>query len=329
MSDAKPRRRRHAPAGGHGGGHHGGAWKVAYADFATAMMAFFLLLWILNSASKEKKEAVANFFRSDGPFRIQSVSVGGGVVQGGAGVMNDVSKLAVKQIDRALEKARRELQKKLEESPELKDLKGQVTLKLGPEGLVIDIHEEAQHELFAVGSARPSPSFEQLLELIATTLGPLANPIQIEGHTDARPYVTATGYSNWELSSDRANASRRFLEGHGVQAARFASVVGRADRQLAAPGDPWATVNRRITVTLLRTPDDEGDGSGPAAESGDSAARGAVETRAASGDVTAGAAHNPAIVSAEMHPPIGPAPGELKGMPLPFGDALHDRNPSG
>ena len=269
MSDSKPRRRRAAAAGHHGGGHHGGAWKVAYADFATAMMAFFLLMWILNAASKDKKQALANFFRAEGPFRIASASVGGGVVQGGSGVMKDLSKFAVKPSagEAELNRARKELEEKIKQSPELKEYAGQVTVRIAPEGLVIDMHEEAQHELFAVGSAKPSPGFERLLAAIADTIAPLAFPIQIEGHTDARAYgAVSAAYSNWELSADRANSSRRVLESHGVAALRVASVVGHADRMLAAPGDPFAAVNRRITITLLRiddgAPDEAAEGEG-------------------------------------------------------------------
>ncbi len=254
MSDSKPRRRRAAAAGHHGGGHHGGAWKVAYADFATAMMAFFLLMWILNAASKDKKQALANFFRAEGPFRIASASVGGGVVQGGSGVMKDLSKFAVKPSagEAELNRARKELEEKIKQSPELKEYAGQVTVRIAPEGLVIDMHEEAQHELFAVGSAKPSPGFERLLAAIADTIAPLAFPIQIEGHTDARAYgAVSAAYSNWELSANRANASRRELVAGGLAEGKMVRVIGLADALPLDPANPNGAINRRISIIVL------------------------------------------------------------------------------
>ncbi len=312
MSDAKPRRRRAAAAGHHGGGHHGGAWKVAYADFATAMMAFFLLMWILNAASKDKKQALANFFRAEGPFRIASASVGGGVVQGGAGVMKDLSKFAVKPNagEAELNRARKELEEKIKQSPELKEYAGQVNVRIAPEGLVIDMHEESGHELFAVGSAKPSPGFEKLLAAVADTIAPLAFPIQIEGHTDARPYGAANAaYSNWELSADRANSSRRVLEAHGVAPPRVASVVGHADRMLAAPGDPLAAVNRRITITLLRMDDGEGEQDATASDAT------AANTAGAEPEVAEAPVTNLASPSAAEPADTRASP---RALPLPF-----------
>ncbi|MBK7972618.1 MAG: OmpA family protein [Deltaproteobacteria bacterium] len=316
-AEGKPRKRRAPPAAGHGGGHHGGAWKVAYADFATAMMAFFLLMWILNAASKDKKEALANFFRDEGPFKIETKSAGGNLAQGGKGVMKDLATAPVKahRGDKDLEKARTDLQQKIQDSPDLEALAGQVSVKLGPEGLVIEMHEEANHELFAVGSAKLSPAFERLLALIGETIGPLEFPVQIDGHTDARVYGGGTaGYSNWELSSDRANSARRFLETHGVVAQRVASVVGHADRKLAAPTDPWATVNRRIAITLMRDPrEEEGEGEG---EAGASPGTGASAENAAPDAAVVIDPGTPPVQRGPLGPPL--APPNVPSLPLPF-----------
>lgn len=316
-AEGKPRRRRAQPGGGHGGGHHGGAWKVAYADFATAMMAFFLLMWILNAASKDKKEALANFFRDEGPFKIETKSAGGNLAQGGKGVMPTLATAAVKahRGDKELEKARSDLQRKIEEAPDVKELAGQVTVKIGPEGLVIEMHEETNHELFAVGSAKLSPAFERLLALIGEIIGPLDFPVQIDGHTDARAYGGGTaGYSNWELSSDRANSARRFLETHGVRPSRVASVVGHADRKLLAPTDAYATVNRRIAITLVRDPREEDAAGEGRAEDG---AHAAADAAAPPPDATVVVDPGPTPV---QRGPLGAplSPPAVPSLPLPF-----------
>lgn len=273
------RRRAHHGHGGHGGGHHGGAWKVAYADFTTAMMAFFMLMWILAASSPEQKKAIAQYFRSEGPFKDGGNAVTGSFT-GGPGFMANPVHNAIVAETTALEMAAQELQEALNEALEgaegqgegegagegagkgagegqpeeisLGELKDQVSITLGDDGLVIDITDDARQELFAVGSAKMNPVFEKLLDAVAASLRGLNNRVRVEGYTDARPYPPGVLYTNWELSSDRANAARRRLEAGGLGRERFESVVGYGDGRLAAPSSPLAPANRRITITVLR-----------------------------------------------------------------------------
>lgn len=270
------KRRAHHGHGGHGGGHHGGAWKVAYADFTTAMMAFFMLMWILAATSPEQKKAIAQYFRSEGPFKDGGSSLSG-TFTGGPGLMANPIHNAIVEESTALEMAAQELQEALNEELEgaaegqgegqgegegegedagtavsLGDMKDQVSITLGDDGLVIDITDDAQQELFAVGSSRMNPAFERTLDAVAASLRGLDNRVRIEGYTDARPYPPGVQYTNWELSSDRANAARRRLEAGGLGRERFESVVGYGDGRLAAPSSPLAPANRRITITVLR-----------------------------------------------------------------------------
>lgn len=268
MSGEGRERRRRAAAthGAHGGGHHGGAWKVAYADFTTAMMALFLILWILSSASKEQKQSIANYFRSDGPFRDGGASLGGGALDGGTGVLSQVSNDVVPVDLRRLEKTGQELREKLAGDAGLGGLSSQVQVSMGDEGLIIEISEDADDALFAVGSATMDEGFARILDHVAESLAPLRNQIRIEGHTDGRKYPSGAVYTNWELSVDRANAARRRLEGTGVTR-RFESVVGYGDAYPKYSEDPNAPGNRRITLTVLR--DDSGNAPAePAATAG-------------------------------------------------------------
>lgn len=276
------RRRAHHGHGGHGGGHHGGAWKVAYADFTTAMMAFFMLMWILAASSPEQKKAIAQYFRSEGPFKDGGSSLTGNFT-GGPGLMANPVHNAIVEESTALEMAAQGMQEALNEGLDdgvsegegegagegagegegqgegegagdisLGDMKDQVSITLGDDGLVIEITDDAQQELFGVGSAKMNPVFEKTLDAIAANLRGLKNRVRIEGYTDARPYPPGVDYSNWELSADRANAARRRLEARGLARERFESVVGYGDGNLAAPASPLAPANRRITITVLR-----------------------------------------------------------------------------
>ena len=273
------RRRAHHGAGGHGGGHHGGAWKVAYADFTTAMMAFFMLMWILAASSPKQKQAIAQYFRSEGPFKNGGAASLAGNFSGGPGFMQMPVHNSIVEETQALEMAARELGEDLEggaqgeaegqgegkeegqgegkdqgqgEQPGLSDMKDQVTVSVTDEGLVIEITDDTQEELFAVGSAKMNPEFERTLDAVARRLKGLPNAVRVEGYTDSRPYPPGVDYSNWELSADRANAARRRLEEHGVPRNRFESVTGYGDTRPAAPASPLAPANRRITITVLR-----------------------------------------------------------------------------
>jgi chemotaxis protein MotB len=218
-------------------GHHGGAWKVAYADFVTAMMAFFMVLWLMNSSQKVQ-EAVGAYFRDPaGRGKMSGSSVAGN----GAGLSvskNDMSQLKEK------------LQQAMSSMPEFQQLKDQVKMTVTGEGLRVELLETDRGMFFESGSATPSHNGEDLLVLMAKELGQLPNKLLIEGHTDAKPFSGARQYSNWELSTERANSSRRLMEASGLRDGQTVQVRGFADRQLRLPEDPNNPSNRRVTVIV-------------------------------------------------------------------------------
>jgi chemotaxis protein MotB len=225
---------------GHGG-HHGGAWKVAYADFVTAMMALFIVLWLLN-ASKQVQEAVGGYFKDPrGTAKLAGTTLSGK----GEGLMvkpDDMAKLK----DR-IEQAMRQL-------PKFELLKNNITLTVTPEGLRIELLETRNGLFFDSGSAQVSPRGDEILRLLASQLKLLPNQLLLEGHTDAQPYASDTGYSNWELSTDRANTARRVFQACGVPMDKIAQVRGFADRQLRNRADPDDPANRRISVIVQYLP---------------------------------------------------------------------------
>lgn len=251
--------------GGHG--HHGGAWKIAFADFMTALMALFLVLWTLASASDEHRIAVAEYFRTpllvamaggDRDGASQSVIPGGGPDP--AFAEGERARIDLRQeqrrIDELERKRLRELEERLEAAinidPLLKDLRDQILVDLTPEGLRIQLVDTEQRPMFEIGSARVAPYMRTLLRTLAPMLNELPNRIQITGHTDSLPYAGGeAGYSNWELSADRANASRRELIGGGLASEKLLRTSGMSDRipfEGAAPND---AANRRIAVIVL------------------------------------------------------------------------------
>ncbi len=254
--------------------HHGGAWKVAYADFVTAMMAFFMVLWLLNSSSAVKA-SVAAYFNSPSIFkdgsngfldqegllrlqsRLQEISAEEAAQADPSDeFIDEVAATAVRQLQQQqLTESAQELQKLIEASPDLQGFEEQITMGFTDEGLRIQIEDSSQSSLFEVGSVAPGGRSRELLAAIGKVLGPLANPIVIEGHTDSRPYQGQNEYSNWELSGERANAARRILEEEGVDPTRVARVVGLADRQLLEPDKPMSERNRRISI-IVRYQDD-------------------------------------------------------------------------
>ncbi len=260
---------RHAP--------HGGAWKIAYADFVTAMMAFFLLMWLLGSTAKGELQGIAAYFSSplkvsmqggDGAGNSSSVIPGGG---------NDLSKVhgQVRRSDddsatnrrTSIEAARAEraridaqriraLQAKIDamitENPRLNEYRSQIRIDVTPDGLQIQIVDDQNRPMFDSGSALVKPYMRDILREIGAALGGVENRISLAGHTDATPYGNGErGYSNWELSADRANASRRELVAAGMPDGKLGRVVGLAASDLLEPGNPRAAVNRRITITVL------------------------------------------------------------------------------
>ncbi|MGA2148408.1 MAG: flagellar motor protein MotB [Bryobacteraceae bacterium] len=222
---------------GHGG-RHGGAWKVAYADFVTAMMALFIVLWLMSS-DKEIKEAIAQYFRNpNGTGKLAGTSAPG--VGLGALEINkdDMGKLKEK------------IQQVLKTLPNFKSLKDNVELTVTPDGLRIELLENEKGMFFESGKAVPTERGSELLSKLAGELGTLPNNILIEGHTDAKPFGSGNTHSNWDLSTDRSNSARRLMESSGLRPGQVAQVRGFADRQLRHPEDPENPSNRRVSVIV-------------------------------------------------------------------------------
>jgi len=228
---------------GHGG-HHGGAWKVAYADFVTAMMSLFIVLWLLNS-SKQVQEAVGGYFKDPSG---NSKMVGS--TSRGSGQNIDLRKEDMKHIKEALEKQIKSL-------PDFEKLKSHIDMTITAEGLRIELTEGEKGTFFELGSAVPSPSGKELLKALAQEVGKLPNKVSIEGHTDSKPYSGGqSGYSNWELSVDRGNAARRIMQSSGLEKEQVSQVRGSADqrpRENTTPDDP---ANRRISLIVQYTSKD-------------------------------------------------------------------------
>jgi chemotaxis protein MotB len=223
--------------GGHGG-HHGGAWKVAYADFVTAMMALFIVLWLMNS-SKPVRDAIGGYFRDP-----RGVAQKKGSALGGAGEGTPV----VKKEDMA--KLKNDLMKAMEAMPNFDKLKKQIEMTLTPEGLRIELMENTQGTFFENGKSQPTPSLQTLLKILAEDVGKLPNSISIEGHTDSKPFSDSRTYGNWELSADRANTTRRLMQDSGVRQNQVAQVRGYADQNPRKPLQPEDASNRRITLII-------------------------------------------------------------------------------
>ena len=218
-------------------GHHGGAWKVAYADFVTAMMALFIVLWLLSSSEKVKK-AVGSYFQDPtGSGKLM------GSTLGGIGESLTVDKDDMNKLKERLEQAMRTM-------PKFEKMKNNVQLIITSEGLRIELLETEKGMFFDSGNSRPSDQGQAILERLAEELGHLPNSILIEGHTDATPYGGKTDYSNWELSADRSNAARRLMADHGLRPNQVTQVRGFADQRLRIPNDPTNPSNRRISVIV-------------------------------------------------------------------------------
>ncbi len=290
--------------GGHG--HHGGAWKVAYADFVTAMMAFFLLLWLLQATTEEQKLGIADYFS---PSSVSRSTSGSGGIMGGrtftkegarpndqtpVGVMIKLptnppdfdntgdpqentattqtgpggsenpdqadQDPATEQLEEFLAKREEEqfaeveqaLREAMEEVPDLRKLTNNLLIDQTEEGLRIQIVDEDGKSMFPSGSAEMFGHTREILSLVVDAIQQLPQQIAIKGHTDASPFSTKNGYTNWELSTDRANASRRALTASGLRPERISSVAGLADKELLDEADPYSPRNRRVSVILLR-----------------------------------------------------------------------------
>ena len=222
--------------GGHGG-HHGGAWKVAYADFVTAMMALFIVLWLQNT-SKQVQEAVGGYFKDPT----------GTAKQVGSDMAGSGENFAISQDN--MEQLKEQLQKSIREVPKFDNLKNHIDMTVTNEGLRIELTESAAGTFFDSGSPKISGDGADLIKLLAQELGKLPNKIALEGHTDSKPYPAGAMYTNWELSSDRANAARRLMQENGIREDQVTQVRGFADQRLRKTADALDPSNRRISLIV-------------------------------------------------------------------------------
>ncbi|MDH0305179.1 MULTISPECIES: flagellar motor protein MotB [unclassified Pseudomonas] len=256
-----------------GDGHHGGAWKIAFADFATAMMAFFLVLWLLSTATPEQKIAIAGYFKDPIGFSESGtpyiIDLGGSPQLAPEKTINpeekseptpdtsiqldkDKVETMAEQVERErLELLLQELQNKVEENPQLQKFKDQILFEITQDGLRIQIMDAENRPMFDLGSARLQPYFEDILLAMADTIKAVPNKISISGHTDAKPYSGTGDFGNWELSANRANAARRALVAGGYPDEQVARVVGYASSSLFDRANPFNPVNRRIDIIVL------------------------------------------------------------------------------
>jgi chemotaxis protein MotB len=229
-------------------GHHGGAWKVAYADFVTAMMALFIVLWLMG-ADEETKKIIASFFNNPtGPGTMT------GTAAAGAG-----NSIVIPKTD--MNKLREKLQQAMMKVPNFSNLKDHVEITITSDGLRIELLESEAGVFFEQGKPAPSAAGAELLRTLAHELGELPNDVLIEGHTDSKPYGSDASYTNWELSTDRANSARRLMQAGGLGPHQVAQVRGYADRQLRHPKDPESASNRRISVIVQYMADEEQKGA--------------------------------------------------------------------
>ena len=266
-----------------GGGHHGGSWKVAYADFVTAMMAFFLLMWLMGSTTQEQKAAISEYFNNPSPEEGTSLRPSPSTIQGPGGAstslipmegmavlsaeQNSVSdtvekvteevpdeesaeQIAERRFRERIEDMLQELKELAAQNEMLKQYQDQLLFDITTEGLRIQILDKDNRPMFDVGSAALKPHTHEILSEIAKVINEIPSPVSITGYTDARP-LDRMGYSNWELSTERANAARRALAAGGMQEGKVARVVGLAASQLFNTTDPLDPTNRRVSITVL------------------------------------------------------------------------------
>ena len=248
--------------------HHGGQWKVAYADFVTAMMAFFMLMWLLSITDQQKRRGLAEYFsptlvekeRSPGSSgildgsTIQAAADNGSTTAGGP--MTSPSSRQDEEKDRAKDRARFEKLKKLlmqrvERTPDLRRLKDHLRFSAAPEGLRIDIVDKADFSMFEIGTDRLLPPARQLIREVAAVIVDVPNGIIVRGHTDALPYAAGQTMNNWMLSTARAEATRAALGVNGIVPNRFARIEGMADREPFTRADLYDARNRRMSITLM------------------------------------------------------------------------------
>jgi chemotaxis protein MotB len=251
------------------GGAHGGAWKIAYADFVTAMMAFFLLMWLLGSTSKGDLQGIASYFSNpvkvslmggDGAGDSTSIIQGGGprletskgnIGKKGKSGTSDLSNSELNET-RKLQDLKRSITESINKRPNLSEYKNQIRLEMTRDGLQIDIMDHQKRPMFDIGQAAVKPYMREILHEIGASLKEVDNLISLSGHTDATQYSSGLrGYSNWELSADRANASRRELVIGGMPQNKLKRIAGMAETNLLDAQNPSNPINRRISVLVL------------------------------------------------------------------------------
>ena len=269
-----------------GGGHHGGAWKVAYADFVTAMMAFFMVMWLITAVSKDQRAAIFDYFKNpsmedgkapkpapgqmgpggastspinlrgglDAPRTNVSATPGVGAPVAPLDAPPDVDaamKLAEEAEKKQLESLMEELKEAISKSQALAPYKDQLLLDITPEGLRIQIVDAQNRAMFAIGSSRLQDYTDKILRELSAYLNSVPNRISLTGHTDTTPYGAQAGYTNWELSADRANAARRALEAGGLNLDKVARIVGMSSSVLFDKENPRNAINRRISIIVM------------------------------------------------------------------------------
>ena len=304
--------------------HHGGAWKIAYADFVTAMMAFFLLMWLLGSTAKGDLQGIASYFHS--PLKVEmsggpgsgsssSIVTGGGKdlsrthgeiksAQGEAKSKPDEagkSELARQQDAKRMATLRAKIEDLIENNPKLREYRSQIRLQMSIDGLEIQIVDDQNRPMFDSGSALVKPYMRTILQDIGTALNGIENRVSLAGHTDAAPYGNGDrGYGNWELSADRANASRRELVASGMPDDKLVRVVGVAASDLLDKDNKLAPVNRRISITVLTREGESRLLGGPAMEGNDAVKAIADQVRAQEKEQARAAPKAPAREAAEV-----------------------------
>lgn len=262
MSEGKPRIIIKHVHKAHGGGHHGGGWKIAYADFMTAMMAFFLVMWLLSISSPKQRDGIAEHFRM--PLRVamnggDKASLSSSMISGGGAdpmhVEGEVRNTETTSEDEADASRLAEMKQQLEEliakSPVFQQFRSQILIDITTEGLRLQIVDTENRPMFELASARVVPHMRAILRELAPALNLLPNKITLSGHTDAIVYTNDRSYGNWELSADRANASRRELVIGGMTEGKVLRVIGLADSMHLDKADPRSPINRRISIILL------------------------------------------------------------------------------
>ncbi|HCK32739.1 MAG: motility protein MotB [Micavibrio sp.] len=270
-----------------GGGHHGGAWKVAYADFVTAMMAFFLLMWLINVTTEEQKTGIADYFNpstdpvaprvsmsmsgADSVLSGQTIAPDGAMVTTNQPLVNTPEELQHVEIENIYSRVgnneptqaeieeqetfddiKEAIEQAVQNDPDLSELSKNLVIDETPEGLRIQIIDQEGKSMFPSGSAKMYPRMQQLLERVGKIISKADNEISIRGHTDSVPYNGRGGYTNWELSADRANATRKVLLNSGYSPRKLDEVVGKADTEHLFPEDPNGPRNRRISIILIK-----------------------------------------------------------------------------